>query len=322
MKERQRKKIRPHRRKVSRRKMYIKWENIGFSLLFVFLGSYAFGLLPIRQYPVEKPDTSIHTNSTSDTPSIDSSESDSSSSAPPVKEMRVTLSEEEFSILVLAVQHECGIDETLYLTIAERNKYNQLLSKNTQLTSSEAMQLDFLQKEAEKRLNASQQRCAGTMVFRIGKLGFGEEGFVTPGYRAKNLKDVLSQPGQFSLVDDYGNVVFSLLDDISNWQNLPTAEQFNPNDERTIRNIRMVLDGTADLPDTMVYEVRSNPDVSYEEAEAELKARYSDSSYVHMVDAYPVSYATTDYDGVTRMHNFWLCFGVNETGTGFAEPVA
>ena len=297
-----------------RRRYHVKWDNVCLAGIFLFLVSYTFGVLPIGKTKNDPAtdDSSIVTDSDA---SSSNSEFNDSSEAPAPKQVRIDLSDEEFALLVLAVQHETGISSELYLTVSERSDYTWLINQ-TVLTDDEQNRLHELKAVCKKRKDRAQQLTTATMLNRIGKRGFGAEGF--NGGSAKNLTDVLSQEGQYSVIDENGYVSESLLADITHWTDLPISHQFNPCDADTIANIKKVINGELEITENLVYEIRSYPYASREEAEWDLKSRNSYSNYVHSYEMIPCSYQIEDEYGNIFYADFWCVFGVNDTGTGFA----
>lgn len=249
----------------------------------------------------------IETSSSVAESSVPDSKSDDSSKT---KHLIVTLSDEEMTTLILAVQHECGRNPEVYLTLEEREKLNSLKAKDV-ITQDDQQEQYSLEQKARDRLDRAQQLTAATMINRIGKKGFGVDGF-SGGTGAKDLVDVLSQPGQYSIVGEDGQIVMSLLEDISHYWELDNADQFDPCDSQTLKNVNKVLSGELNLPTNLVCEIRSEAFASTEEAEQDLKNRNSNSEYVYSYEMIPCSYGNCDY---------WCVYGINSTGTGFAEPI-
>ena len=302
-----------------RKRYFVKWDNVCLAIIFIFLGSYAFGILPIgKTTQQDQVSSSVVTDDIEDFSS--NSKSNDTSEAPATKQVRIDLSDEEFALLVLAVQHECGISSELYLTVSERADYTYLNHQSkSNLSYDQQDKLYWLKTIARARKNRAQQLTAATMLNRIGKVGFGVEGYEY-GF-GKNLIDVLSQEDQYSVIDENGYVSQSLLDDISHWTELPNRNQFNPSDADTIANIKKVINGEVEVPENLVAEIRSSPYASREEAEWDLKARNSYSDYVHSYEMIPCSYEIEDEYGNRFFADFWCVYGINDTGTGFAYPL-
>lgn len=251
-----------------------------------------------------KEETKIETDSSSVAESsVPDSKSEDSNHVKPVI---VTLTDDELSTLVLAVQHECGKDPELFLTIEERSELEALRAKNsnpsTLLGQDEANRLYNLEQFAAQRFDRAQQMTCAAMVQRIGKLGFGVDATVANMKKAENLKDVLEQDGQFPYI----------LEDISHYWELDNADQFDPCDSRTLSNINKVLHDEAGLPKDLFYEVRPYANMPQEEAEEQLHNFISDSPHVILYEIVPCSYSGS---------NFYLVFGRNDNLTGFGYPL-
>ena len=278
-------------------------QRIGFAAIFAFLASFAFGILPLQPIQ-EKPVHSAHTVQTQ----IESSSADQKDdSSAVIKNMIVNISQDDYATLILAVQHETGINKHTYQTVEERDNYDNL---------SPSEKEDF-EKILQGRFDTAQQLTAAAMLHRIGKRGFSwEKEF------PENLIEVLSQEGQFSEVDEYGEITSSLIDDISHYWELPTADQYDPCDARTIENINKVLYGEVDIPSDLVYEIRSVAFASEEDAANDLKSRNSWSDYVYPYMMVPCSYWEVDENGnPLYLADYWCVYGINSTGTGYATPI-
>ena len=83
------------------------------------------------------------------------------------------------------------------------------------------------------------QKCmARVIVNRIGQSGFGD-----------TLEEVLNQKNQFT----------GLLDDIAHYWDLPNSNQFDPEDRRTINNVKSVINGTDGISHNLYFERCSLP---------------------------------------------------------------
>lgn len=300
---------------IRKKKPRILWGRVFIASLLLGLIVYCTSMcfMNLTQKIPTETLSSIDTASVQDESAPYTTSSISENKANVEKQMLVSLSDEEFATLVLAVQHECGREWTLYLTIEERS----LLANST----SEA-EIEKIEAIARERLNRCQQLTAATMLNRIGKPGFSD-----------TLNGVLTQEGQYSrketrpLVDEYGNIfgyeeitIESLLDDIGKYWDNPNASQFDPCDQQTINNIKEVLYGKTDISENLVYEI-SGHFASFEEANENLKSRCSPSKWIYVTETIPCSYYYEDEDGNWVLCDFWAVFGVNDTGTGYPEPI-
>lgn len=288
------------RKKILWNRVFLAIAGLGLVVTLTIMGVVAL-FSKEENIKIETDSSSVAESSVPDSKSDDSSKT---------KHLIVTLSDEEMTTLILAVQHECGRNPEVYLTLEEREKLNSLKAKDV-ITQDDQQEQYSLEQKARDRLDRAQQLTAATMINRIGKKGFGVDGF-SGGTGAKDLVDVLSQPGQYSIVGEDGQIVMSLLEDISHYWELDNADQFDPCDSQTLKNVNKVLSGELNLPTNLVCEIRSEAFASTEEAEQDLKNRNSNSEYVYSYEMIPCSYGNCDY---------WCVYGINSTGTGFAEPI-
>lgn len=249
----------------------------------------------------------IETDSSSNTESSSVPDSKSEDSSH-VKNMIVTLTDEEMTTLVLAVQHETGKDPELYLSMDERSELEALRAKNSLLTQDEANRLFNLEQFCRERFDKAQQMTAASMLNRIGKAGFGVEAETTFGARAKNLMDVLSQNSQYKSEKE------NLLEDIADYSHLANRDQFDPCDANTISNLNKVIYGEVTYPEDLVYQVSWDlytGDTPAEEAPKALKEMISGSPHVLVLEYVICSYSGSDHI---------LVFGRNDNGSGYADP--
>lgn len=310
-----------------RKRRKILWKRvIGAPLLLiaiVFTGIKAIDALSgIRPHS----DSSSSKGDTSAVVIIDNDSTSSKDDASSIHEhpVLVTLTEDEFSTLVLAVEHECGTNPLNYMSLAERQKY-QSLKKLSAPTQDEQQKIFAFEEKANTRYDKAEQLCAAMILNRVGKKGFGANPSMEVG--AKDLMDVLSQPGQYSQVDpETGEVVWSLLDNIARyWE-----RGLDPCDSRTIANVKAVVYGEVTFDSNLVYEIAHtvrteyfqeiDPEEAAEAAEQDLLARNSYSEYVHSYEQIPCSYQETDpKTGISYWIDVIQVFGTNETGSGYAD---
>lgn len=134
----------------------------------------------------------------------------------------VGFTKDEFDTIVLAVQHEVGINPDYYPNCEDFDKIQQMMAR--------------------------------VIINRVGQPGFGA-----------TLEEVLKQPGQFP----------GLLEDISHYQSLPNANQYDLYDTITRANVEAVMNGTDDLTGYIYFERCSLPgQTTIEEAWAYARSQF------------------------------------------------
>ena len=198
--------------------------------------------------------------------------------------------------LARCIVHErCG-QPVDYLSIKDKEKYYSLIN-NENRTPDEEIQLSNFESLFNYRYDLAEQLIAMSILNRINKEGFGVNGFSEPGYIAKNIDDVISQPKQFEGILENNNISI---------------------DARTIKNIENMLTGQTiiDIPQNLFYEI-SYKGIDLEGAKDDLLHRMdSKTQSVEVFCILPCSYFNEQ--GVLEDH--LQVFGTNSTNTGFGSP--
>ena len=143
-----------------------------------------------------------------------------------IEELEPVSTDDETKMLILAVQHEVGLNPNYYPD----------------------EDFDFIQ-----------QCMAKSIKNRIGTPGFGN-----------TLSEVLLQKDQYT----------GLLNDIKNYKALNNSNQYNEHDERTLKNVQIVMNGEDSLPSDLYFERCSEDESTIEEAWENFQKEYSSDELV------------------------------------------
>lgn len=229
--------------KQTKTRRYIKWKNVGITMVIfatiVSIIALAFANnnvdVPVDSSELEKAISiekekqieKIHQDAAQE--EHDKASAESKAMYEEVKKMQ----EEENSSASVSPS-VIGQTPRILLTASEIETIVLAVQHEVGKTSSYSTNIDF---------DYVQQMMAACIINRIGNSKFGQ-----------TLNEVLTQKNQFPY----------LLEDIENWKASRNASQFDPNDERTRRNVLAVINGTSEVPDDLFYEFSSvyNPQVS------------------------------------------------------------
>lgn len=204
------------------------------------------------------------------------------------------LTEEEKLILGRCLKNETCSMPFDYLSIEEKTRYMEL-NKIPKPSEEQKNEIAYWEETFNTRYDLAQQLTASAILNRIGKEGFGRLAFIEPGYKSKDLLDVIEQDSQFAGI----------------------LEKDFPIDSRTMNNIEKVICGDTiiKIPENLFFEI-SYFGKDKEGAEADLLGRMDPATRsVHVFQYIPCS-----YQGKSGLEDHIQVFGINSTGTGFGSP--